>query len=134
MLVSRRFERLLLSPAGLEPLRDDFEVVGVFNPGSIRFDGEVVLLVRVAERPREKRPGFTALPRWSPGAGLEIDWFADDEIDVIDPRVVKKKSDGLVRLTFISHLRVVRCGDGRAVQQISDGAIPSRIKPRGIWR
>jgi predicted GH43/DUF377 family glycosyl hydrolase len=38
---------------------------------------------------------------------------------VLDPRVVKKKSDGLVRLTFISHLRVVRCGDGRAVRRIT---------------
>ena len=26
--------------------------------------------------------------------------------------------DGLVRLTFISHLRVVRCGDGRAVREV----------------
>ena len=65
-------------------------------------------------------PGYTALPRWSPGAGLEIDWVADDEIEVVDPRVVKRKADGLVRLTFISHLRVVRCGDGRSVSEITD--------------
>ena len=54
------------------------EVVGVFNPGAILVDGEVILMVRVAERPREKRPGYTALPRWSPGVGLEIDWLADE--------------------------------------------------------
>ena len=35
MLLKRHFERLLLSPADLKPLRDDFEVVGVFNPGAI---------------------------------------------------------------------------------------------------
>jgi beta-1,2-mannobiose phosphorylase / 1,2-beta-oligomannan phosphorylase len=120
MLLKRRFERLLLSPSDLTPLREDFQVVGVFNPGAILVDGEVILLVRVAERPREVRAGHTALPRWSPGVGLEIDWLADDEIEVLDPRVVKRKADGLVRLTFISHLRVVRCGDGRSVSEITD--------------
>jgi predicted GH43/DUF377 family glycosyl hydrolase len=120
MLLKRQFERLLLSPSDLTPLRDDFEVVGVFNPGAIKVDGGVVLLVRVAERPREARAGFKALPRWSPGVGLEIDWVADDDIDVVDPRVVKRKADGLVRLTFISHLRVVRSVDGRSVSEISD--------------
>ena len=120
MLLKRHFERLLLSPSDLTPLRDDFEVVGVFNPGAIKVEGEVFLLVRVAERPREQRTGYTALPRWAPGAGLEIDWLADDEIEVLDPRVVKRKVDGLVRLTFISHLRVVRCGDGRSVRELTD--------------
>ena len=85
-------------------------------------------MVRVAERPREKRPGYAALPRWSPGAGLEIDWLADDEIEVLDPRVVKRKADGLVRLTFISHLRVVRCGDGRSVSEMTDVAVPARSR------
>ena len=120
MLLKRQFEQLLLSPSDLEPLRDDFQIVGVFNPGAIKANGEVILMVRVAERPRERRPGFTALPRWSPDEGLKIDWVADDEIDVVDPRVVKRKADGLVRLTFISHLRVVRCGDGRSVREITD--------------
>jgi beta-1,2-mannobiose phosphorylase / 1,2-beta-oligomannan phosphorylase len=120
MLLKRHFERLLLSPADLKPLRDDFEVVGVFNPGAIVAGDEVILLVRVAERPRERRAGFTPLPRWQPGEGLVIDWTPDDMIEPVDPRVVKRKADGLVRLTFISHLRVVRCGDGRSVTQVSD--------------
>src|SRR5262249_28547387 len=120
MLLERRFEKLLLRPADLEPLREDFEVVGVFNPGAIIVDGEVVLLVRIAERPRERRPGFTASPRWIPGVGLSIDWLANDAIEFLDPRVVRRKADGLVRLTFISHLRLVRCGDGRAVRQVTD--------------
>jgi beta-1,2-mannobiose phosphorylase / 1,2-beta-oligomannan phosphorylase len=120
MLLRRHFERLLLRPVDLAPLRDDFEVVGVFNPGAIRTADGVVLLVRVAERPRERRSGLTALPRWVPGKGLAIDWVPDDELDRLDPRVVKRRSDGLVRLTFISHLRVVNCGDGRTVQKISD--------------
>jgi predicted GH43/DUF377 family glycosyl hydrolase len=119
MLLKRRFERLLLRPSDLEPLRDDFEIVGVFNPGAIMVGREVILLVRVAERPRERRAGMTALPRWIAGQGLTIDWLSNDAIDVVDPRVVKRKADDLVRLTFISHLRVVRCGDGRSVQEVT---------------
>jgi beta-1,2-mannobiose phosphorylase / 1,2-beta-oligomannan phosphorylase len=120
MLLTRQFEKLLLKPEDLAPSREDFEVVGVFNPGAICADGEVVLLVRVAERPRERRPGFTGSPRWVAGEGLTIDWLHDDVIEVLDPRVVRCKADGLVRLTFISHLRVVRCGDGRSVREITE--------------
>jgi predicted GH43/DUF377 family glycosyl hydrolase len=120
MLLTRLDERLLLSPGDLKPSRDDFEIVGVFNPGAIAVENEVVLLVRVAERPRERRPGSTPLPRWQPGTGLVVDWVADSSIEFVDPRVVRRKADGLVRLTFISHLRVVRCGDGRSVAAVDD--------------
>jgi beta-1,2-mannobiose phosphorylase / 1,2-beta-oligomannan phosphorylase len=120
MLLRRQFERLLLRPSDLKPSRDDFEIVGVFNPGAIVFGKEVVLLVRVAELPRERRPGFTALPRWDTSQGLTIDWLRDQEIEVVDPRVVKGRDSGLVRLTFISHLLVVRCGDGRSVDRVTD--------------
>ncbi len=120
MTVPRRATRLLLRPEDVPPSRDDFEVVGVFNPGASRVENDVVLLVRVAERPRERRPGFTPLPRWDPADGLTVDWVPDTELDPIDPRVVRRKADGLVRLTFTSHLRVVRCGDGRAVREVTD--------------
>jgi predicted GH43/DUF377 family glycosyl hydrolase len=50
---------------------------------------------------------------------LTIDWIPEAALDPIDPRVVRHKADGLVRLTFTSHLRVVRCGDGRAVREIT---------------
>ena len=60
------------------------------------------------------------LPRWDPAGGLTVDWVPDAELDPIDPRVVRRKADGLVRLTFTSHLRVVRCGDGRAVREVTD--------------
>jgi predicted GH43/DUF377 family glycosyl hydrolase len=120
MTIRRLFTRLLLKPEDVPASRDDFEVVGVFNPGAVRVGEEVVLLVRVAERPRERRPGFTGLPRWDPAGGLTVDWVPDADLVPIDPRVVRRKADGLIRLTFISHLRVVRCGDGRAVREITD--------------
>jgi predicted GH43/DUF377 family glycosyl hydrolase len=120
MALKRHFEGLLLRPADLKPTREDFEVVGVFNPGAIRVNGEVMLLVRVAERPRERRPGHTGLPRWTNHGELLIDWVRDEELEPVDPRVVRRKADGLVRLTFTSHLRVVRCGGGRSVEEITE--------------
>lgn len=120
MTVRRLSTHLLLRPDDVPPSRDDFEVVGAFNPGAVRAGSEVVLLVRVAERPRERRKGVTGLPRWDAAGGLTVDWVPDAEWEPVDPRVVRRKADGLVRLTFTSHLRVVRCGDGRAVREVTD--------------
>jgi predicted GH43/DUF377 family glycosyl hydrolase len=119
-MLTRLSGRLLLRPEDVPPSRDDLEVVGAFNPGAVAFGGQVVLLVRVAERPRERRPGITALPRWVPGRGPTVEWVPDAELEPIDARVVRRKADGLVRLTFLSHLRVVRCGDGRSVTAVTE--------------
>jgi predicted GH43/DUF377 family glycosyl hydrolase len=48
-----------------------------------------------------------------------VEYLPDAELEPIDPRVVRRRADGLVRLTFLSHLRVVRCGDGRSVETVS---------------
>lgn len=125
--VTRQSTHLLCGPDNVPASRDDFEVVGAFNPGAVRVGDEVVLLVRVAERPRETRPGFTGLPRWDAEAGMTVDWVPDEELNVVDPRIVEDKTDGRIRLTFISHLRVMRCGDGRQVQEIS----PVMLGPEG---
>lgn len=127
MIPPRLFQKLLLTPADVPASRDDFEVVGAFNPGVVRVGDEVVMLVRVAERPREVRVGATPLPRWDPEAGLTVDWVRDADLRPIDPRVVERVSDGLVRLTFTSHLRVVRLGDGRSVRAVD----PVRFVPEG---
>ena len=82
----------------------------------------VVLLVRVAERPRAAGPGFTGLPRWEAGRGIVVDWVANEELEFIDPRVVRRKSDGRTRLTFISHLKVVRSRDGIIISDF-DGPV-----------
>lgn len=112
-------KRLLLSPDDLTPSSAEMEVVGVFNPGAALLCGEVVLLLRVAERPRERRDGLIGLPRWTPAGSLVMDWVREEDVEWIDPRVVKFKTSGLVRLTFTSHLRVARCEAGRAVREIS---------------
>jgi predicted GH43/DUF377 family glycosyl hydrolase len=99
-----------LDPAHVLPSRSDFEVIGVFNPGVA--PASTLLLVRVAERPHEQRSGFTALPRWSSAGEIAVDWVHNGELDFIDSRVVRFKIDGHTRLTFTSHLRVMRSLNG----------------------
>ncbi len=115
MLLKRHFERLLLSPADLRAAARRFRGRrGVQSRRDPRRTARSSCWCAWPSGPAKSAPGMQRSPRWSPGVGLEIDWLADDEIEVLDPRVVKRKADGLVRLTFISHLRVVRCGDGRS--------------------
>ena len=61
-MVRRLLEQLLIRPEDFPPSRPDFEVIGVFNPAAVLAGNEVRLLVRVVERPRERRSGFTPLP------------------------------------------------------------------------
>ncbi len=109
---------LLLQPADIRPSQDDLEVIGVFNPGVTVFDGEVLLLVRVAEWPKERRPGYRAFPRWKAGSGVVIDWHREEDHTMVDARVARHCHTGHTRLTFASHLRLVNCGAGEALRRI----------------
>lgn len=117
-MVRRLFQQCLLRPEDLQPSHDDWEVIGVFNPGAIAVEDDVVLLVRVAEQPCERRAGYTGLPRWDPELGPIVEWVKDEAVKVIDPRMVRRKEDGLLRLTFLSYLQVVRSRDGRTVDSV----------------
>ena len=44
----------IIEPKDITPSRDDFEIIGVLNAGVARLEDEVILLVRVAERPINK--------------------------------------------------------------------------------
>ena len=43
-MIKRISETLLLRPQDLKPLRDDFTVIGVFNPGAVRVNDELFSL------------------------------------------------------------------------------------------
>jgi predicted GH43/DUF377 family glycosyl hydrolase len=114
-MIERLATHLLLRPEDIRPSHPDWEVIGVFNPGVARHGDDTVILARVAERPREVRRGRTAHPRWSPVDGYVVDWVQNEHLESKDPRVMRHLHTGLVRLTFISHLRVVRSRDGRTI-------------------
>lgn len=89
------------------------QVVGVFNPGVAQHGGEVILLLRVAEAPREESADEVSAPIYhADSRHLEIKrWSLDEEgLDASDPRIVVV--DGRAWLTSISHLRVARSTDG----------------------
>ena len=97
----------------ITPSRPDLEVVGVFNPGVIRLEKEVLLLLRVAEAPVRRSEGEVVAPVFDAASGrLEVKRWARDTpgLDVSDPRHVL--IDGKNYLTSISHLRVARSADG----------------------
>lgn len=112
MTAQRRPENPILTPSMIRPSRPDFEVVGVFNPGVTRHEGDVVLLVRVAESP--VRSAHEAAAPYFDAARDRIDvrrWKTEEEgVDTSDPRVIV--ADGRTWLTSLSHLRVARSGDG----------------------
>jgi len=125
-MIPRLFNSCLLRPSDLEPSSEDFEVIGVFNPGAILTKDGVVLLVRVAERPKERRAGYLPLPRLDfPSKSITVDWIREDEVTSRDQRLVKIKKNGLARLTFMSHLRVVTSKNGRSI----DSTAGARLEP-----
>jgi predicted GH43/DUF377 family glycosyl hydrolase len=96
----------------VSPSQPGLEVVGAFNPAVIRHDGEVILLLRVAEAPRV-RDTEVAAPVFDPASGeLEIrKWNRGSHgVDTSDPRVTVV--DGLTWLTSISHFRIARSSNG----------------------
>jgi predicted GH43/DUF377 family glycosyl hydrolase len=109
----RSAENPIITPAMVLPSRPDFEVLGVFNPAVARHDGQVVLLLRVAEAPRKMSIGLAAAPIFNADTGrIEIKrWQVTAKgPDVSDPRLVV--DNGRTWLTSMSHLRVARSTDG----------------------
>ena len=111
------FKRLdanqLLTPADIKPTRGDLYIYGTFNPGSIRVGEEILLLVRVAEKPLPEEGIVSTAVLDSEHGGLKTLRFkADDpDVDAHDPREIGYKDEPLL-LSSISHIRVARSRDG----------------------
>ncbi len=119
-MLKRLFNTCLLRPNDFAPSQDDVEVIGAFNPGAIQTPDGIVLLVRIAEQAKERRLGYTALPRWEwQKRRIVFDWAADNELTPVDVRVVRLRKTGTIRLTFTSHLRVIRLKDGRTIDSLN---------------
>ena len=62
MRIQRYPENPLITPADVKPSIDGWEVMCVFNAGVIEFGDEILLLMRVAERPRSNDPNKVLVP------------------------------------------------------------------------
>lgn len=121
-----KIERLaanpLIAPGDVQPSFPDWEVLGVFNAGVAQYGDEVILLLRVAERPRQTDPGRVLVPVLNAersGDDAEepiMNIVAVDKensgLDFSDPRVIRDRKGATIYLTSISHLRVARSRDG----------------------
>ncbi|MFD5021019.1 glycoside hydrolase family 130 protein [Paenibacillus sp. NPDC058367] len=117
MKIYRYEQNPLITPADIKPYHDDFEVIGAFNAGIASYNGEILMFLRVAERPISKDPKIVKAPIYNPETNeLDIlDLNTDDErFDFSDPRVIKNKSASATfqYLTSLSYIRIARSKDG----------------------
>lgn len=113
MAVFRSQNNPVIKPKDIKPSRDGFEVVGVFNAGVTRLENDVILLLRVAERPINNKPDTELAPIYDViKKDITLKEFSrnDSEIDFSDPRLIIKASG--TYLTSISHLRIARSRNG----------------------
>lgn len=116
MRVERFPENPIVSPKDVKPSVDGWEVLCSFNAGVIEYGDEILMLMRVAERPVRKHEAQVLVPVMAFDDGeakLKILEFSpsDKGINLSDPRVVC--FPGKLYLTSISHLRLARSKDGR---------------------
>lgn len=113
MTVKRYSQNPLIQPKDVKPSRDDFEVACVFNCGVIRYKGDVLLLLRVAETVINDDPNVYLTPVFDQDKqSVVIKSFDrnDPTTDFSDSRFVLPA--GARFLTSMSHFRVARSKDG----------------------
>jgi len=113
MNVFRSPHNPVIGPEDVKPSAGGFEVIGVFNAGVTHLEDEIILLLRVAERPINTNPDVVQAAVYDLAAErpVIIEFPKDDpEIDFSDPRLIIKT--GRTYLTSISHLRLARSKDG----------------------
>jgi predicted GH43/DUF377 family glycosyl hydrolase len=113
MAAIRAAENPIIRPKDVKPSREDFEVIGVFNAGVARCREEVLLLLRIAERPINRRADVVLSPIYDISTHeVVVKAFSRDDPrnDFLDPRLIVRSKE--TYLTSISHLRLARSIDG----------------------
>jgi predicted GH43/DUF377 family glycosyl hydrolase len=102
MAIHRAPENPILRPENVRPSRGDFEVIGVFNAAVARYREEVILLLRVAERPVNDDPAVVLCPIYDVDPDeIVIRPFARDDprYDFSDPRLIVSRTSPVSRPT-----------------------------------
>lgn len=105
----------ILNPKDIPPSRPDFKVDGVFNAGVVRHEGQVLLLLRVAESVISTDATTISIPYIKKGKikVASYDKKKDTHIDFSDSRKISyKETNKIFHLTSLSHLRIARSTDG----------------------
>jgi predicted GH43/DUF377 family glycosyl hydrolase len=103
----------LLSPDDLEPTCEGLEVFCTLNPGAVKFNDEILLLVRVGQRPVPVDRYVSYLYYNVDSGDQEVRRIAADDpnLDIRDGRGYYYR-DKMV-LSSMSHLHIARSRDGR---------------------
>lgn len=117
MKTYRYEENPLITPLDITPLHDNCEVIGAFNAGVAEYNGETLLLLRVAERPIAPDEQTVLIPIYQPESN-SVEMLALDKSDerylFHDPRVViDKETQRFAYVTSLSYIRIARSQDGR---------------------
>ena len=124
MTTVRAADNPIVRPEDVKPSRQDFEVIGVFNAAAARYKDEVLLLLRVAERPINPRANIVLSPIYDVDRReIIVKAFSRDDPgnDFLDPRLIVRANE--TYLTSISHLRLARSRDGIRFQVADAPAI-----------
>lgn len=110
-IVARHGQNPLLSPKDLKPSQPEMVIECLLNPGAFTYGGKIGIVLRVAERTKQKE-GTVSVPIYDEMGRLKIREFPldDPKLDSSDARVITY--DGEQYLTTISHLRVLFSTDG----------------------
>ena len=122
MIVNRCEQNPLIQPHQVKPSRDDFQVEGVFNCGVTTYQGEVILLCRVAEAVKNTDDNQVIVPLVEKVDGNDvivtkvIKKSEHPEYDFSDSRSIWTNGMNgprkIVYLTSLSHFRIARSKDG----------------------
>ncbi|MHB0999998.1 MAG: glycoside hydrolase family 130 protein [Armatimonadota bacterium] len=116
MRITRSSMNPLISPWQVPPSSPDLRVVSVFNAAVLDWEGETLLLLRVAEAPAPMNEDEVAIPIVTPNPlecpSITILRFRKSTpgLDFRDPRGILYQGEQF--LTTISHLRLARSKDG----------------------
>lgn len=104
----------LITPADVKPSKEYLKVDGVFNAGACKYNGEIILLLRVAESFVNADEGKVLIPIMNANGLQTVELSLDDEnYEFSDSRIViNKTTEQTEYLTSISHLRIARSTDG----------------------
>ena len=113
MAVLRSPHNPIITPEAVTPSRPDFEVICAFNTGVARYNEEILLLLRVAERPVSSDDQICIVPIYD----VNTKQFVLKEFDKHDPAYNFSDPRGVIGasatyLTSISYLRLARSRDG----------------------
>jgi len=117
MSIARCPDNPIIEPKDIQPSREGFEVIGVFNAGAARFQDQVLLLLRVAERPVSEHSDVVLSGIYDTKiADIVLKEFRKDDKanDFSDPRLIVTAQE--TYLTSISHLRLARSTNGTNFQ------------------